>query len=301
MRFNTIRRYTHGFTLIELLVVIAIIAIIAAILFPVFAQAREDARAISCLSNMKQLATAFKMYVQDYDEQYPLSNNDSCAVLGPTRFLDPEWQNTLQPYIKNLDILKCPSDPAKLTYDPGTGYAPDPTLAATSYLYNNYLGADVFVGNQCDPAVALASYRGTSEAAILCPSQLILQGEGHRPIDPGRKIGGWGVGSGTIVLPNGRLSLMDGWYPILDTPDPTYAYAGWLMSATTFNSSRHKSHTGANFSFSDGHAKYYHFDSPQALEGVLPMYQHIDPSVQLDFTWGSRFIAPNPYTPGVCQ
>jgi prepilin-type N-terminal cleavage/methylation domain-containing protein/prepilin-type processing-associated H-X9-DG protein len=65
-----------AFTLIELLVVIAIIAILAAILFPVFAQAREQARSISCLSNMKQLGLAFKMYAQDYDEWYPMGNDD---------------------------------------------------------------------------------------------------------------------------------------------------------------------------------------------------------------------------------
>ncbi len=67
---------SKGFTLIELLVVIAIIAILAAILFPVFAQAREQARSISCLSNMKQLGLSIKMYAQDYDEQFPMGNNN---------------------------------------------------------------------------------------------------------------------------------------------------------------------------------------------------------------------------------
>jgi prepilin-type N-terminal cleavage/methylation domain-containing protein len=64
----------RGFTLIELLVVIAIIAILAAILFPVFAQAREKARQISCLSNLKQIGLGFKMYAQDYDELFPMGN-----------------------------------------------------------------------------------------------------------------------------------------------------------------------------------------------------------------------------------
>ena len=67
---NTARPGARGFTLIELLVVIAIIAILAAILFPVFAKAREKARAASCLSNMKQLGLGIKMYVQDYDERF---------------------------------------------------------------------------------------------------------------------------------------------------------------------------------------------------------------------------------------
>ncbi len=72
---NRKNQSSHGFTLIELLVVIAIIAILAAILFPVFAQAREKARSISCLSNTKQLGLSVMMYVQDYDEMYPMRQN----------------------------------------------------------------------------------------------------------------------------------------------------------------------------------------------------------------------------------
>jgi prepilin-type N-terminal cleavage/methylation domain-containing protein/prepilin-type processing-associated H-X9-DG protein len=103
----------HAFTLIELLVVIAIIAILAAILFPIFAQAREKARAIACLSNVKQMATATMMYQQDYDEvlffrsssatqvmRTPLSNSSNAA----------RWWNVLMPYIKNNQLFACPSD-----------------------------------------------------------------------------------------------------------------------------------------------------------------------------------------------
>jgi len=90
-----------AFTLIELLVVIAIIAILAAILFPVFAQAREAARKSSCLSNLKQLSTSVLMYKQDYDEKYP-------SDAWPTNPGDP-WWILIQPYVKNSGVLNCPS------------------------------------------------------------------------------------------------------------------------------------------------------------------------------------------------
>ncbi len=91
-----------GFTLIELLVVIAIIAILAAILFPVFARAREKARQTSCLSNVKQLCLAQNMYIQDYDEM--LTGREM-------------WGEKLQPYVKNEQIFGCPSwgNPVRLT------------------------------------------------------------------------------------------------------------------------------------------------------------------------------------------
>jgi prepilin-type N-terminal cleavage/methylation domain-containing protein/prepilin-type processing-associated H-X9-DG protein len=90
----------HGFTLIELLVVIAIIAILAAILFPVFARAREKAKAASCLSNLKQLDLAYMMYVGDYDEMFPPSSYNDTAFCT--------WDR-LAPYIKNAGVWACPS------------------------------------------------------------------------------------------------------------------------------------------------------------------------------------------------
>ena len=98
----------HGFTLIELLVVIAIIAILAAILFPVFARAREKARQSSCLSNVKQIGTGLLMYAQDYDE-----------VLPAFSFAGIQWNTLLQPYVMNEQIFKCPSEPSR---DLGYGY-----------------------------------------------------------------------------------------------------------------------------------------------------------------------------------
>ncbi len=122
------RRYDAAFTLIELLVVIAIIAILAAILFPVFAQAREQARKITCISNLKQLGTASMMYAQDYDEglvhaglRYPhqptlcyeCGNNPNCLRdpywTGPRAWVD--WGPMLMPYIKSEQVFMDPSKP----------------------------------------------------------------------------------------------------------------------------------------------------------------------------------------------
>jgi prepilin-type N-terminal cleavage/methylation domain-containing protein/prepilin-type processing-associated H-X9-DG protein len=101
------RSSIFGFTLIELLVVIAIIAILAAILFPVFAKAREKARQASCLSNLKQLGIAVSMYVGDWDDHYPTGPYDKGGnVWDPITV----W-NRVEPYVKNLKVLICPSDP----------------------------------------------------------------------------------------------------------------------------------------------------------------------------------------------
>jgi prepilin-type N-terminal cleavage/methylation domain-containing protein/prepilin-type processing-associated H-X9-DG protein len=100
-------RQRLGFTLIELLVVIAIIAILAAILFPVFAQAREAARKAQCQSNLKQIGTAWMMYAQDYDERSLINTWNGGGFQKNRIFLQQ-----IQPYAKNVGIGRCPSDPA---------------------------------------------------------------------------------------------------------------------------------------------------------------------------------------------
>jgi prepilin-type N-terminal cleavage/methylation domain-containing protein/prepilin-type processing-associated H-X9-DG protein len=104
-----------AFTLIELLVVIAIIAILAAILFPVFAQAREKARSASCLSNTKQISLAGLQYIQDYDECYPISiYSPDLFTASPAHIVSAV--DELYPYMKNIQILQCPSAPQQYNY-----------------------------------------------------------------------------------------------------------------------------------------------------------------------------------------
>ena len=103
------RSEKRAFTLIELLVVIAIIAILAAILFPVFAKAREKARAISCISNMKQIGTGLAMYNQDYDELMPSAFINIDPINGGDVNVIP-FDSQIMPYIKSVAVFACPSD-----------------------------------------------------------------------------------------------------------------------------------------------------------------------------------------------
>ncbi len=147
-----------GFTLIELLVVIAIIAILAAILFPVFARARESARRTVCISNVKQIGLGWMMYVQDYDETFPPSNSPANSQWGPSTTYTNKYpckpcrphlktndsityDPTIyaQPYIKSLDLFKCPSDvgiPTAAVNDPSQGQ-PVWKVEKTSYCLNS--------------------------------------------------------------------------------------------------------------------------------------------------------------------
>lgn len=135
----------RGFTLIELLVVIAIIAILAAILFPVFAKAREKARQSSCLSNVKQIVLAHLSYAQDYDETFLSGRYPGICMYGhnhqdaaPAAINDYQgWANHLIPYVKNTQIFRCTSQvPGTCTSATGAAY----TNNAYGYNYDGCVG-----------------------------------------------------------------------------------------------------------------------------------------------------------------
>lgn len=117
---------THrGFTLIELLVVIAIIAILAAVLFPVFAKAREKARQTGCADNMKQLGLGIMQYVQDNDEYFPSGYVSTSSIGKPAA----GWAGSVQPYIKSTGLMKCPDDSTTATVGVPISYALNSNLA----------------------------------------------------------------------------------------------------------------------------------------------------------------------------
>lgn len=145
-------RSKRGFTLIELLVVIAIIAILAAILFPVFAKAREKARQTSCLSNLKQIGFSLNMYLQDYDETFPVAN---LSGWGPSGW--PNWCAWIMPYVNNDNIFACPSD---------SQASSNSSYAKCSYAYNLLLAG----GSLWTYFNGRAAY---TLAGVTCPSNVI--------------------------------------------------------------------------------------------------------------------------------
>lgn len=166
----------RGFTLIELLVVIAIIAILAAILFPVFAQAREAARKTSCASNLKQIGLGIMQYVQDYDETYPCNWVSGLWQTQPAPGLNAKWMDLIQPYVKNDGIFNCPSDANK----------------TRAYIYKDRLPAasDVSWGSYCTNVAYWDGNVGTPPssdfnnqkvtlAAVTQPADTIWAGDGN--------------------------------------------------------------------------------------------------------------------------
>jgi prepilin-type N-terminal cleavage/methylation domain-containing protein/prepilin-type processing-associated H-X9-DG protein len=244
---NGFRR--RGFTLIELLVVIAIIAILAAILFPVFAQAREKARATTCVSNLKQAGLAVAMYAQDYDEVLPF------AAMNPANQPLVMWYDLVEPYVKSgtggiitaasggagrryaafwvcpsfssQAIPKQPNDPAPYAFpaaqlDSGMSYAANGNIIP---MFHNAFG--VFFPGKI-----------TSLGSLQAPASVVLAGPGGgvRPA-----VGGDDWYSGCVKDETG--------YPPTGNPA--------IGNASVYCAARYRHHGGATYLLADGHVKWF--------------------------------------------
>lgn len=243
------KRMRKAFTLIELLVVIAIIAILAAILFPVFARAREKARQTTCLSNLKQIGNAAMMYVQDYDERYMAVYRRLADDSGDTNYwppqdikkpgssdlygwftapsqimgqgsnggVTPNWGFILQPYAKSEPVFTCPSGQSS--------WYPDTPTDGASYVYSNWVGDNaVYLG----PPAKLAAIPKPAETVLIWCS-----GKASTKIE----YEGWNGGSGSCANGTGNFDKNN---------TCPMCYGDWAP--------RHSD--GRNYAYCDGHSKW---------------------------------------------
>lgn len=232
--------YRKGFTLIELLVVIAIIAILAAILFPVFAQARESARQTQCLSHEKQIILSALMYAGDYEERMPIVG----SAIEPGTVLNGQklngqpfngWSLIMQPYMKSRDVFRCPSMPQ--VFQGSGACAPYNGRPITNtYAYNWFLGADCSYPYPCGSSPGDEYYRSPDGSNIWnTPVQMAMISQ------PANVAAFFHAGS---VPPYGAT-----WgctYVTVETPD----FYNKIRPRVT-----HKN--GDNVAFVDGHSKWY--------------------------------------------
>ena len=216
-----------AFTLIELLVVIAIIAILAAILFPVFAKAREKARQTTCASNEKQLGLAFLQYAQDYDECFPQ------GLVVVNSFTPNGWSSEIYPYVKSKGVYTCPDD---TTISTG-GNVP------MSYIYNRNIPFPVYFGL----ASSTAKFNAPTMTVLLCEAQGATGDPSTYPdvigVTDGAYMCNWSAGS-TLATGNN-----------LGSRGGVFNDASCGVSAASWTPLTGRHTNGSNYLFADGHVK----------------------------------------------
>jgi prepilin-type N-terminal cleavage/methylation domain-containing protein/prepilin-type processing-associated H-X9-DG protein len=205
-----------AFTLIELLVVVAIISILAAILFPVFARARENARRASCQSNLKQISLGLLQYTQDHDERFPMSHSGTAS--GAEARMPTAWANVIQPYLKSDQIFQCPSERYR---GPGTIVTTDAYRGFSDYAANYY----VMPG-------ATATFNTVKLSQLQYPATTVIVTDGRDPNNYAYSYVywiSWVTGNGQALC-----STVPG-----SAADPTIRHL-----------------EGSNWAFADGHVKW---------------------------------------------
>ena len=268
----------RAFTLIELLVVIAIIAILAAILFPVFAQAREKARQTSCLSNFKQGALSIAMYVQDYDEtMVPLQYG--CCGYNPN--LERAWMNLTMPYIKNFQIRICPSDNNNdqvALNDWGLNAASPQNQKEYAYATTTNLGYNYMYLSPMSPAHPadwlgnVIDFRGVGLAAIQKPANCLMLADSIWD----RTSGGAPTGGG-----NWFIEAPSWWYS-----GTAFWFGGWQIDNNTswlqYGGTWPRHNVAMNVAYVDGHVKIQRIGD--LLKGVNPRTREV--FNREEYQWG---------------
>lgn len=228
---NSLPHRAHaGFTLIELLVVIATISILAAILFPVFARARENARRSTCQSNLKQIGLGLMQYTQDYDEAFPYGVRNS--VPGET----PQFQagtigfcDAIHPYVKSLQVYRCPSNRRSNVPSAVVPARPDAHMSYSAAITDSYAGIG-FLGNTTDATVANGAF-------MMDPS-----------VGYATKLAQFTSSADTYMVGESQDNTATLFGNLLMAPMNFYPEYGFFPGKIHFD--------GGNWLFADGHVKY---------------------------------------------